>query len=311
MKRIICFFTLIFTISLLNACGKSATTSDIRYGNMSFRSDPDWKIEYDEETDTNTIIIADGSTIELYASYASCEYESTDEFYRFLSSTDYPDSEVKREIVKNKKGTELIKTTDAENNVLQYTMFADRNTTTIDFSNTKGSENEIQEIIDSIEYADFKSYIGDVAPGFIETPENNGFDELDDKWETEGVSIRKNSNWKEEEWSSDAKYKSVTWYWIDISNIRHEIVFSVEHSGNISAQSEEELVDSFNDSRAGSCELDKTFVKDQQAYIMYHLKTDEKSSLIEFSRDGLSGGFSFDSADEELVMKMIDSLEFN
>lgn len=57
-------------------------------------------------------------------------------------------------------------------------------------------------------------------------------------------------------------------------------------------------------------EITSTFVKNGQAYI---LVTDSvnNSKYIEFQSDGLNGRISFYSAeDEEIVMKMIESIEF-
>ena len=122
---------------------------------------------------------------------------------------------------------------------------------------------------------------------------------LDSSWECDYLKIATCSKWKEESEIDDDEF-TACWRWSD-KDFSHRIYISLSRS-IAGKMSQLDLQKTFDD-------ILNIFVKNGQAYII----TGSEDSTIRFAyfyADTVQGMFSYSVQDEEIVMDMIDSIEF-
>lgn len=141
------------------------------------------------------------------------------------------------------------------------------------------------------------------------------YDTLDSFWECDYFKISKNSNWNERE-NINGFMTSVYWdcngsSQISITSAYNQFSFKLTQNELIEKikgyqNSDDEIIrEMYSD-----YEIEDTFVKNGQAYILLQPKDSKGRKIIEFNADKVNGSIYFYESQEDVVMKMIDSIEF-
>lgn len=141
------------------------------------------------------------------------------------------------------------------------------------------------------------------------------YDTLDSTWECDYFKISTNSNWNEKD-SIDGFMTSVYWDCNGTSPISIITAYNqfsskltqnelIEQIKKYQSSDDEMFREMYSD-----YEIEDTFVKNGQAYILLKPKGSNGRKKIEFSADNLNGSIYYYESREDVVMKMIDSIEF-
>ncbi|MDE5936898.1 MAG: hypothetical protein K2G83_05795, partial [Ruminococcus sp.] len=128
---------------------------------------------------------------------------------------------------------------------------------------------------------------------------------LDSKWECKYLKIAKSSEWEEDIKIEDDDV-NVYWDWYDDSPHMIAILLGKSISGKMS---QEDLRICYTGLEYDDYKILDSFEKNGQAYIIMGDSESENRDLM-FSTDTVDGTIYYSVEDEELVMKMIDSIEF-
>ena len=135
--------------------------------------------------------------------------------------------------------------------------------------------------------------------------------ELDSDWECDYLKIGTCSEWKE---NSNINGNSFTasWDWND-SGMYHFISLRLDESsmGKMSQSDLQEFYEEYFKyySNENNYEIIDNFMRNNQAYIV--IGNEELSFWnIHFSTDTVQGDFTYTKQDEEIVRKMIETIEF-
>lgn len=157
----------------------------------------------------------------------------------------------------------------------------------------------------------------------ISSVDSESLIELDSTWECDYFKMGINSKWNIDDSISD-RYSTSTIEWEDEERF-HVIFISFTNSSLYKKLTQSESIDEWEKLKYGmlndsdSDEMTKewyetrsvsdSFVKNGQAYIIIDIK-DLDSKEIEFYSDSLHGTIRYYSDDEEIIMNMIDTIEF-
>ena len=126
---------------------------------------------------------------------------------------------------------------------------------------------------------------------------------LDSEWECDYLKIAKSSEWEEDVKIEDDD-ANVYWDWYDDSHHIISILLGKSISGKMS---EEDLIKCYSGLQYDDYKILDSFEKNGQAYI---IMGDSEDKTLLFSTDTVYGTIYYSDDDEEIVMKMIDSIEF-
>ena len=128
---------------------------------------------------------------------------------------------------------------------------------------------------------------------------------LDSEWECDYLKIAKSSEWEEDVKIEDDD-ANVYWDWYDDSPHIISILLGKSISGKMS---QEDLKKLFSGLEFDDYKILDSFEKNGQAYIiMGHEDTEDR--MLYFSTDIVHGIIDYSVEDEEIVMEMIESIEF-
>lgn len=126
---------------------------------------------------------------------------------------------------------------------------------------------------------------------------------LDSEWECEYLKIAKSSEWEEDVKIEDDD-ANVYWDWYDDSFHIISILLGKSISGKMS---QEDLQICYIGLEYDDYKILDNFEKNGQAYI---IMGDSEDKTLYFSTDTVDGTIHYSADEEEIVMKMIDSIEF-
>ncbi len=131
---------------------------------------------------------------------------------------------------------------------------------------------------------------------------------LDTTWECDYLKIAKCSKWEEES-EIDGNHVDIKWELDDESINTISLYLGKSISGKESQSDLQEFYERLNEKYEGEYEIFDNFVKNGQAYVITGSK-DSARRTVHFSAEKVEGDIYYSAEDEELVMKMIDSIEF-
>ncbi len=123
---------------------------------------------------------------------------------------------------------------------------------------------------------------------------------LDSEWECDYLTIAKSSEWDEQITEENGEI-SVFWYNCKISLFLRDSI--------LGKMSENDLVKNYSDLQYDDHKILDTFEKNGQAYLIMGTESTGSRDLM-FSTDEVDGTIYYSVEDEEIVMDMIDSIEF-
>ena len=126
---------------------------------------------------------------------------------------------------------------------------------------------------------------------------------LDSEWECDYLKIAKSSEWEEDVKIEDDD-ANVYWDWYDDSPHIISILLGKSISGKMS---QEDLKKLFSGLEFDDYKILDSFEKNGQAYLI--MGDSEDKNLI-FSNNKVEGNIFYSAKDEEIVMEMIESIEF-
>lgn len=130
---------------------------------------------------------------------------------------------------------------------------------------------------------------------------------LDSKWECDYLTIAKSSEWEETIENEDNEI-SVDWIWGD-ETPRHAINLRIKPPSENGKMSKEDLQKKY--SKTGLYTIFDSFTTNGQAYIITSLGGEDYIMRnIYFSTDEFDGSFIYTRENEDIVMDMINSIEF-
>lgn len=124
---------------------------------------------------------------------------------------------------------------------------------------------------------------------------------LDTTWECDYLTIAKSSEW-DEQIKEDNDEISVFWY-------DYKISLFLGESTSSGKMSEEDLVKCYSDLQYDDYKILDTFEKNGQAYLIMGTESTGSRDLM-FQTNKVNGTIYYSVEDEELIMQMIDSIEF-
>ena len=142
---------------------------------------------------------------------------------------------------------------------------------------------------------------------------------LDSAWECDYLKIGTNSNWHEYD-SISGNLTLVDWFWGSEDN-QHFANLSLSHNSEYKKLSQTEVTERWNNFKKFALDddllkndykddsIEDTFVKNGQAYIIIDKGKNDKKEIQFYAYD-LHGTFSYNNADTDIIMRMIDSMVF-
>lgn len=142
---------------------------------------------------------------------------------------------------------------------------------------------------------------------------------LDSTWECDYLKIATNSNWHEYD-SINGNLTLVDWSWGTEDN-QHYADLSLSHNLEYTKLSQNEVTERWNNFKKFALDddllkddykddfIEDTFVKNGQAYLIIDKGKNDKKEIQFYAHD-LHGTFSYNNADTEIIMRMIDSINF-
>ena len=142
-----------------------------------------------------------------------------------------------------------------------------------------------------------------VLPSCSSNQKEKDYNVLDSIWECDYFKMSTNSNRNLTETVGN-NVISVIW---DIEGTS-PIFLNVYYATYYEKQTQLELIEEQEKYGSEGSSVDRTFVKNGQAYII--LKSDNQFKSIKFTADTFAGDFLYYDSDEEYVLKMIDTITF-
>lgn len=131
---------------------------------------------------------------------------------------------------------------------------------------------------------------------------------LDSKFECDYLTIDKYSGWDEKVETEDDEI-IVTWVAND-GTLYSRIWFRIKIPSDNGKMSEEDLKEKYSEYKSIHKILD-SFTKNEQAYLVYSIGGEDYIMQgVNFSTNDFEGIIEYSNEDKEIVMKMVDSIEF-